>query len=119
MFFYDSVLIFGAQDTTSSALSRILHLLATRPDIQDQLREEIQTALRGGNEDNELHGRLGYDEVTALPLLDAVLKETLRLFVRSPFPYELVLTFDLTQVPTCPFCSKNVSSYYLHHEIHV
>lgn len=36
-FFDFRVLIFGAQDTTSSALSRILHLLAMNPHIQDKV----------------------------------------------------------------------------------
>ena len=69
-----SVLIFGATDTTSSALSRILYLLAKHPDVQDRLRQEIRAA-------KETYGVLTYDELESLPLLDAILRETLRLFV--------------------------------------
>jgi len=69
------VLIFGAQDTTSSALSRILHLLSVNPEVQSKLRDEIELALKDSDE------RLDYDTVMALPWLDAVLKETLRLRV--------------------------------------
>lgn len=68
------VLIFGAQDTTSSALSRILHLLSIHPTIQDTVREEIRQALQDCPS-----GRLEYETVSALPWLDAVMKETLRL----------------------------------------
>ncbi|KAK0448461.1 cytochrome P450 [Desarmillaria tabescens] len=76
-----TVLIFGAQDTTSSALSRILYLLSVRPDIQDKVRDELQTALqsKGSGE------RLEYDEISELPWLDAVIKETLRLYPPVPF----------------------------------
>ncbi|KAK0197765.1 cytochrome P450 [Armillaria mellea] len=76
-----TVLIFGAQDTTSSALSRILYLLSVRSDIQDKVRDELRTALqlkRSGE-------RLGYDEISELPWLDAVIKETLRLYPPVPF----------------------------------
>ncbi|KAG7440063.1 cytochrome P450 [Guyanagaster necrorhizus] len=76
-----TVLIFGAQDTTSSALSRILHLLSVRPDIQDKIREELHTALQA----KQSGGRLEYDEISELPWLDAVIKETLRLYPPVPF----------------------------------
>ncbi|KAJ4489794.1 cytochrome P450 [Lentinula lateritia] len=66
-----TVLIFGAQDTTSSALSRILHLLAMNPHIQDKVREEITAAFADVD-------RLGYDSISELAWLDAVVKETLR-----------------------------------------
>lgn len=71
------MLIFGAQDTTSSALSRILYLLS-RPEnfhIQDRLREEILRAQAAEDEDIELD----YDVLSNLPVLDAIVKETLRL----------------------------------------
>lgn len=74
-----TVLIFGAQDTTSSALSRILHLLSVNPEVQSKLRDEIEIALKDSD------GRLDYDTVMALPWLDAVLKETLRLYPPVPF----------------------------------
>ncbi len=70
-----SVLIFGAQDTTSSALSRVLYMLSIHPNWQDDLRKEILNALGDSSGD----GRLSYEDIMALPLLDAVLKETLRL----------------------------------------
>ena len=61
-------------DTTSNALSRIFHLLATHPEVQDKLRQEITDALRNNN------GRdFSYDELVSLPFLDAVCRETLRL----------------------------------------
>jgi cytochrome P450 len=63
-------LVFAAMDTTSSALARILHVLAEQPKRQEKLREEIINASQGD---------LSHDELGALPYLDAVCKETLRL----------------------------------------
>ncbi|KAF8183391.1 cytochrome P450 [Pholiota molesta] len=68
-----STLIFAAMDTTSSALARILYLLATNQDVQDKLRKEITDARENSN------GELSYDQLVALPYLDAVSRETLRL----------------------------------------
>ena len=59
-------------DTTSNALARIIHLLSTHQDVQSKLRQEIVDA-------RSRHGNLGYDELVALPYLDAICRETLRL----------------------------------------
>lgn len=59
-------------DTTSSALSRLLWLLSEHQDVQDRLRGEIREA-------KEQHDQVSYDELMALPYLDAVCKETMRL----------------------------------------
>ena len=67
-------LVFAATDTTSSALARIFHLLAQHPDVQDRLREEICAAR---NSD----GDLDYKQLDGLQYLDAVIRETLRLYV--------------------------------------
>lgn len=69
-----STLIFAAMDTTSNALSRSLQLLATHPEVQEKLRNEIMNAL----EENGGHD-FSYDELVSLPFLDAVCRETLRL----------------------------------------
>ena len=58
-------------DTTSSALARILSLLAQHQDVQDKLRKEIVEARDGKD--------IPYDKLMGLPLLDAVCRETLRL----------------------------------------
>ncbi|THU91600.1 cytochrome P450 [Dendrothele bispora CBS 962.96] len=72
-----SVLTFAAMDTTSTAMARTLQLLSTRPDIQDKLRQEVLEA-RAGDKD------IPYDQLVSLPYLDAVCRETLRLFPPSP-----------------------------------
>ncbi|KAI0056945.1 cytochrome P450 [Artomyces pyxidatus] len=74
-----STFMFGATDTTSTALSRILYVLAHRQDVQDKLRQELNDAVENfGGED------LGYDELIELPYLDAVCRETLRVFPPLP-----------------------------------
>ncbi|KAF7768284.1 hypothetical protein Agabi119p4_7527 [Agaricus bisporus var. burnettii] len=70
-----ATLTFAAMDTTSSALSRILLLLADHQDVQDKLRAELIEAKKN-NGDQEL----GYDKLVSLPYLDAVCRETLRVF---------------------------------------
>ncbi|KAF4623118.1 hypothetical protein D9613_001355 [Agrocybe pediades] len=75
-----TVLVFGAQDTTSSCLSRVLHLLAENQDVQDKIRSEIRATA-----EFESGARMDYDALIKLPWLDAVLKETLRLYPPVPF----------------------------------
>ncbi|KAG5637792.1 hypothetical protein H0H81_003184 [Sphagnurus paluster] len=65
-------LIFAAMDTTSNALSRTLHILAQHPEVQEKLRQEIREA-------REQYGKIPHDELVALPYLDAICRETLRL----------------------------------------
>ena len=62
-------------DTTSNAMSRILHLLAQHPDVQERLRREVVQARTTAG------GDLDYDQLHALSYLDAVCRETLRLYV--------------------------------------
>ncbi|KAI0806613.1 cytochrome P450 [Fomes fomentarius] len=69
-----STFILAGMDTTSNALSRILHLLSQHPDAQQKLRAELIEATNGGTTD------LGYDDLMKLPYLDAVCRETLRVF---------------------------------------
>lgn len=59
-------------DTTSNALCRVLHLLSEDPEKQDTLRREIVGSRKHA-------GDLNYDDLMALPYLDGVVRETLRL----------------------------------------
>jgi len=61
-------------DTTSSALSRIVELLAEHQDVQDRLRDELTIARDTGKQ-------VDYDYLHNLPYLEAILRETLRLYV--------------------------------------
>ena len=64
-------LLFGATDTSGGTTARILQSLAEHPDIQDRLRQEVSQSGSGDE--------LSYDELMELPLLDAVVRETMRL----------------------------------------
>ncbi|KAJ6553222.1 cytochrome P450 [Mycena capillaripes] len=65
-----AMIVFGATDTTSSSMNRMFHLLATYPEVQERLRAEILAAPE----------QLDHDTLVALPYLDGVVRETLRLY---------------------------------------
>jgi len=67
------MLTLAATETTSSALSRVLHLLTLHPEAQDKLRKEFRDACHNNEE-------LTHDDLVSLPFLEAVCRETLRLY---------------------------------------
>ncbi|XP_008822296.2 cytochrome P450 3A11-like [Nannospalax galili] len=67
------IFIFAGYETSSSTLSFVMYLLATHPDIQKKLQEEIDAALP-----NKVLPT--YDTVMEMEYLDMVLNETLRLY---------------------------------------
>jgi cytochrome P450 len=64
-------LLFAAHDTTTSALTMTMHLLAANQDWQKQLREQIVST----NID-----ALNYDQLDSLPLIDYTFNEVLRMY---------------------------------------
>ena len=60
-------------DTTSNATARLLYLLASHPEVQMRLRDEILEAQAGEE--------ITYDQLNELPFLESVCRETLRLYV--------------------------------------
>ncbi|THV07127.1 cytochrome P450 [Dendrothele bispora CBS 962.96] len=68
-------LLFAATDTSSSAILRILFLLAEHPDIQTHVRQEIFEA----KSQSGVNNNIPYEKLLSLPWLDAVYRETLRL----------------------------------------
>ncbi|KAI0823800.1 cytochrome P450 [Trametes gibbosa] len=67
-----STFMLAGMDTTSNALTRILHVLAEHPVEQERVRAEV-TEARNGND-------ITYDTLERLPYLDAVCRETLRVY---------------------------------------
>ncbi|KAA1470689.1 cytochrome P450 [Dentipellis sp. KUC8613] len=72
-------LLFAATDTSSSAILRTIQLLSEHADVQAALRDEITAAKEEGG------GEIAYDKLLALPWLDAVYRETLRLYPPAGF----------------------------------
>lgn len=62
-------LLFAGQDTGAATLAWTLHLLSLHPQVQDRLAEEVEDAR----------------DFAKLPFLDAVLKESMRLYPVAPF----------------------------------
>ncbi|CAE6522762.1 unnamed protein product [Rhizoctonia solani] len=73
-----NVFIFAGHETTSTAVSRVLEVLAHRPDVQIRLREELREYFEANP--NETH----HDGLLELPYLDAIVKEVLRLYPPVP-----------------------------------
>ncbi|XP_028639853.1 cytochrome P450 3A11-like [Grammomys surdaster] len=67
------IFIFVGYEITSSTLSFVLHSLATHPDIQKKLQEEIDRALLNKESPTS-------DIVMEIEYLDMVLNETLRVY---------------------------------------
>ncbi|KAJ7797219.1 cytochrome P450 [Mycena olivaceomarginata] len=65
-----SMVLFAATDTTSAAMTRMIYLLATYPDVQEKLRAEILAVPQ----------HLDHDTLVALPYLDGFIREILRLY---------------------------------------
>ncbi|KAJ7328398.1 cytochrome P450, partial [Mycena albidolilacea] len=73
-----SMIIFAATDTTSSSMNRMFHVLAKHPEVQEKLRAEIlATHCIQTPPTPEL---LDHDSLVALPYLDGVVREILRLY---------------------------------------
>ncbi|KAG2036791.1 cytochrome P450 [Suillus americanus] len=88
-----NVMIFAGLETTSAAVARALYMLAKHPHVQQQLRAEICDAATAHQAVDVDHShakdgsgsvRLSYDSLMNLPFLDAVVRETLRLYPSLP-----------------------------------
>ena len=64
-------LLFAAHDTTTSALTMVMHSLANHQDWQEQLRDQILSS----NIDE-----LNYDQLDSVPLIEYTFKEVLRMY---------------------------------------
>ncbi|XP_054848761.1 cytochrome P450 3A29-like isoform X2 [Eublepharis macularius] len=67
------IFIFGGYETSSSTLSFLSYSLATHPDVQHKLQEEIDEALPD-------QATPTYDAILQMEYLDMVVNETLRLY---------------------------------------
>lgn len=74
-------LLFAGQDTSAATLSWTLHLLSLYPAIQTKLAAEVRATLGSLEKDVILSKKL----IAKLPYLDAVIKESMRLYPVAPF----------------------------------
>ena len=69
-------MILAGMDTTANSLARVLQLLSEHPEVQETLRKEIMDAT-----DDAGSSTVDYDTLMALPYMDAVCRETFRVYV--------------------------------------
>ncbi|KAF9009541.1 cytochrome P450 [Cyathus striatus] len=86
----------AGHETTSAGTTWALYALTQRPDVQEKLREELLTV---STENPTM------DELNALPYLDAVVRETLRVHAPVPSTIRQVVKDDILPLKT-PFIDK-------------
>ncbi|BFZ18234.1 hypothetical protein BsWGS_21273 [Bradybaena similaris] len=103
--------LFEGHDTTASAISWALYSIAEHQDIQKRIQEEL---------DNQMFGRTNEDvlweDLTELPYLTMVIKESLRL--HSPVPFiqrELTVDTDIDGYIAPAGTLVSVILYNAHH----
>lgn len=71
--------MFAGTDTTSTTLTYLFWELSRHPSYQQQIREELQLMNAGDSS-----GVPAYNDIQALPILDSVINEALRLHPAAP-----------------------------------
>lgn len=98
-------LLFAGQDTSAATLSWTLHLLSLNPDKRRRLEEEVRSVLKAGSAEDT--NRVSKSMISQMPFLDAVIKESMRLYPVAPFIVRK-LTTDVT-IPDASDKTKNTS----------
>jgi cytochrome P450 len=104
-----SVLFAAGHETSSNALSWTLAILSQHPSVAAALHEELSSKLRG---DAPTVQQLG-----ELPLLDGVVKESLRLLPPAPFNHRIVAQDTELDGHTLPRGTELISSVYHTHRM--
>ncbi|KAK9966094.1 hypothetical protein ABG768_003223 [Culter alburnus] len=81
-------LLLAGVDTISSTLSWSLYELSRHPDIQNALRDEVQSVMKGRTVPDA-------SDVAAMPLMKAVMKEILRLYPVIPANARVITDKDI------------------------
>jgi cytochrome P450 len=109
-------LLFAGQDTSAATLSWTLHLLSLYPNVQERLAEEVRFVLYESNGSNTTEPSREASQgtsftkktVSKMPFLDAVIKESMRLYPVAPFVVRKlqhdVNVVEGTQLPSGAFC---------------
>lgn len=89
------IFFFGGFDTVASLMSFMSYELATNPDCQEKLRQEVDETLQNCN------GKLTYEAIVNMKYMDMVTSETLRKWPNAP-AVDRVCTKPYTIEPTRP-----------------
>jgi cytochrome P450 len=103
-----TMLFAASYETTANAMAWTLFLLAQHPAVADDLAAELAGAQRGAP--------AALEALERLPLLDAVLRESMRLF--PPVPYAIRLARGALALGGLPLRERDrvvVSHYVTHH----
>ncbi|CAH1715009.1 unnamed protein product [Aphis gossypii] len=101
--------LFEGHDTSSIAMTMTILLLGLHQDIQDHAREELYSIFGDSDRDATM------DDLNAMRYLDAVIKETLRLYPSVPsFTRELNTTLQLKNYTIPPMTTMAIFPYVLH-----
>ncbi|WP_370981045.1 cytochrome P450 [Agaribacterium sp. ZY112] len=73
-------LLLAGEDTTANTLAWAIDFLVERPELQEQLYQEVQTHTNG-------NGPISLEQLESFPLISAVLHETMRLKPVAPHLY--------------------------------
>ena len=103
-----AILFLASFETSTSALTWTLFLLAQHPAVANELLDELETVLGGNPPSNE--------DLTRLPFLQCVIKESMRIL--PPVPYTLRVTqkaLSLGPLALPPGTNVVCSHYLTHH----
>lgn len=103
-------LLFAGQDTSAATLSWTLHLLSIHPDIQTRLAEEVRRVFQEEGI-NEHKPTITKNTISKLTFLDAVVKESMRLYPVAPFVVRRLSQDLLVQdedASSCPASTRQV-----------
>lgn len=89
------VFFFAGFETTSTAISFLAYEIATNPDVQARLQQDIDKTLKKTN------GQVTYEQINQIQYLDAVIMEATRMYPSNSF-LERVCVKDYELPPTLP-----------------
>ncbi|WP_407931974.1 cytochrome P450 [Erythrobacter aurantius] len=110
-----SFLMMAAHDTITSSATSLIYYLATNPEWQEKLREEV-FAVTGGPDGDGKPRPLSYDDLAKLDLTEMAFKEALRMIPPVPsMPRRALREFEYEgyRIPAGQMVGINI--YWTHH----
>ncbi|XP_018360885.1 PREDICTED: cytochrome P450 4C1 [Trachymyrmex cornetzi] len=102
--------VFAGYDTTAAAVSFILAQLAEHKDIQDRIRNEVDSAIQG----NEEKFTFKFAKLQQLQYLERCIKEALRLYPSVPFISRICGEDVKLQSYLIPAGTTHINIYAIH-----